>query len=131
VPVKFPKRRADGSFCVEVMLRVDAKETDVVASRVNSWLDEWVESNRYWKVSHPESSDGLLDYFRDFTGPPSCFTPEPGFLCLRLEGRPETKQAWKDWLVLRLLKDLGQAFHEIRAVGKIQTCADVPHERTG
>jgi hypothetical protein len=58
----------------------------------------------------------VLDFLRDFTGPPSCIARGTDFLALRLEGRPETKGAWKDWLVLRLLKDLTAAFVEITAV---------------
>jgi len=105
------------------MLRSKSKDCRLLASRIDSWLQEWVQTNRYWKFSHPESSDGFLDFFRDFSGPPTCFTPRPGVLCVRLEGRPETKKAWKDWLALRLLKDLRNAFDEITIV---QTVADCP-----
>jgi hypothetical protein len=120
MPVKFPKRRADGSFSVEVTLRVNSKQPDVLAARVNSWLGEWVQANRFWKFSHhPESSDGVLDFLRDFTGPPSCIARGTDFLDLRLEGSPETNKAWRDWLVIRLLKDLTAAFVEITAVEEI------------
>ena len=117
MPVKFPERRPDGSFSVEITLRVNSKQPDVLVASVNSWLGQWVHANRFWKFSHhPESSDGVLDFLRDFTGPPSCIARGTDFLALRLEGRPETKGAWKDWLVLRLLKDLTATFVEITAV---------------
>jgi hypothetical protein len=35
-----------------------------------------------------------------------------------VEVRPEARKWWKDWLVLRLLKDLRGSFNEIAALEK-------------
>jgi hypothetical protein len=88
MPVKFPERRPDGSFSVEITLRVNSKQADVLVASVNSWLGQWVQANRFWKFPHhPESSDGVLDFLRDFTGPPSCIARGTDFLALRGRGK--------------------------------------------
>ena len=44
---RFPKRRDDGSFCVEVALRFTAQQPDALVKMVNEWIVEWVSINRY------------------------------------------------------------------------------------
>jgi hypothetical protein len=127
---RFPNRRPDGSFCVEVTLRVESAEIEPFVSRLTAWLNDWAKANRYWKpgFSHPESRDGVFDFQRDFTGPPSCSTQVANLVRLRLEGRPESKRTWKDWLCMKLLPELRRVFAEIRAIEKIQDCPDVSRE---
>jgi hypothetical protein len=70
-PVKFPRRRSDGSFCVEVVLHIDTQGPVVLASRVTSWLVEWVQANRYWTTSFGDRKSGVLDFFDEFARFPS------------------------------------------------------------
>jgi hypothetical protein len=42
-----------------------------------------------------------------------------------VEGRPEAKKRWKDWLVLRLLKELQGAFRGITSVEGITDCSGI------
>jgi len=123
--IKFPKRRLDGSFCVEVRLRVNSPEPDVLERRITTWLDEWTETNRHWKRSEAGSTGGSVDFFEEFAGPPSNVKCKNNLLRFRLEGRPAAKKIWKDWLILRLLKELVGAFHEITALEEIVDCPHV------
>jgi len=124
MPIRFPRRRSDGSFCVEVLFRVTSSQLESIPSRITDWADEWVRANRHWKFKHPESRDSGLDFLRDFTGPPKCFAVHPGLISIRFEVQPESKKAWKDWLGFRFVKELRQAFPEITALEKVRNCAD-------
>jgi hypothetical protein len=119
MPIKFPKRRPDGSFCVLVSVRVTTQEPQELASRVTGWLDQWVLANRQWKFG-----DRLLDFFEDFAGAPSCIVSAPGLLTLRFDGRPQSKKWWKDWIGVRLLSDLRKAFSEIGDVDGVVDCPE-------
>ena len=123
--MKFPKRRQDGSFCVDVVLSVSAEEQASLMPRITSWLDQWVKANRYWKTSL-YASDEVLDFFDEFAAVPYCVAGSSNRLSIRLECRSEAKKRWKDWLVLRVLKDLQAEFKEIISVGAITDC---PEER--
>ena len=125
---KFPKRRSDGSFCVEVRLRVDSRQPDVLADRLTAWLHQWLRTNRYWKWSLAKSAGGVLDFLDDFVGLPTVVVCAPAFVCLRFECRPKAKKWWKDWLVLRMLQDIHAAFAEVTAVEKIGNCPSLLEE---
>jgi hypothetical protein len=114
----------DGSFCVEVTLRVNTKQPNDLANRMQLWLEEWVHANRYWETSLFESVGGRLDFFEDFAQVPSCSVSGPDLLCLHLQSRPGARKWWKDWLVLRILKELPNAFPEFAEVQKITDCPD-------
>lgn len=118
--IKFPTKRSDGSFCIEIKLRVNAGEYTELADRVVSWSDRWIEENRFWSTSLAESVGGRLDFLEDFTGPPACSATHSSLL-LRFESRRAASKWWKDWLVLRFLKDLQTAFNEI-SVESIGDC---------
>jgi hypothetical protein len=120
--IKFPTRRADGSFCVEVRLRIDSSQPNLLASRLTAWLDQWSHANRYWKWPPARNEGGLLDYFDDFLGAATAVVCSSTIVCLRFECRPEAKKWWKDWLVFRILRDIHEAFIEIIAVEKIGNC---------
>ncbi len=107
------------------MLRIDSKQLDVFASRLTVWLDRWIRENRYWKWSLAKSTGGLLDFFDDFVEPPSAVVRAPDFVCLHFECRPAAKKWWKDWLVLRVLKDIHAVFAEVTGVEKIGNCPSV------
>jgi hypothetical protein len=119
MPVKFPKRRADGAFCVEITLLVNTHDLEGLAARITSWMDQWTQGNRYWNCFGV-----VLDFFDDFVRPPICVKHTSESLILRVEGRPDSKKSWRDWIVLRLLKDLQEEFHEITAVESFANCPD-------
>ena len=120
MPIKFPKRRPDGSFCVLVTLRVSTPGPQALASRVTAWLDQWVLANRQWKWG-----DQVFDFFDDFVGIPTCVASGTDLLTLRFEGRPQSKKWWKDWIGLRLLADIRQAFSEIVDLDRVVDCPEV------
>jgi hypothetical protein len=124
MPAKFPKKRPDGSFCVEVTLRVSTKTPEQLANQVQLWLEQWVQVNREWKTPLAASTGELLSFFDEFTGPPTCFLKDPNSLCLRVEGRPNMGRWWRDWLILRVLKDLKANFSEVTAVESFTNCSD-------
>jgi len=119
MPAKFPKRKSDGSFCVEITLTVSTNEIDSLVARITSWLDQWTKENRYWKWQGQ-----LLDFFAEFSGSPTCVKRTPESLTLRVDGRSGSTKWWKDWIVLRLLKDLQGKFSELQSVDAFTNCAE-------
>jgi hypothetical protein len=117
--IKLPKTRPDGSFCVEITLRVNTNDAKGLAARITSWLKEWTQSHRYWNWFEED-----LDFFNDFAEPPTCAERTHESLILRVEGRPKFTKWWKDWIVLRLLKDLQGQFDEIAAVEAFVNCPE-------
>lgn len=117
--IKLPKKRADGSFCVEIALRVDTDDAKGLAARMTLWLEEWTHENRYWNWF-----EETLDFLDDFAGPPTCVERSPESLIVRVEGTPKFTKCWKDWIVLRLLKDLQSQFHEITDVQTVMNCLE-------
>ena len=117
--IKFPKKRADGSFCVEIALRVDTDDAEGLVARITSWLEEWTQKNRYWNWFEEK-----LDFLNDFTGPPTCAKRSPESLVVRVEGTPQFTKWWKDWIGFRLLKDLQKQFPEITAVQDVENCPE-------
>jgi hypothetical protein len=121
---KFPKKRPDGSFCVEVTLIVNTNDPKELVNRVHLWLEQWVQANREWRTSLAASAGGLLSFFDEFSGPPTCFLKGPNALGLRVEGRPNMGRWWRDWLILRILKDLQGEFSEVIQVESFADCPD-------
>jgi hypothetical protein len=117
--IKFPKKRPDGSFCVEIALRVNTSDPEGLAARITSWLEEWTQRNRYWNWF-----EETLDFFNDFAGSPICTEHTPESVIVRVESRPKFTKWWRDWIVLRLLKDLQSQFHEIIAVEAFANCLE-------
>ena len=111
---RFPHRRPDGSFCIEVALCVETRTPTDLAGRAAEWLDEWVRNNQHWPWFGHD-----VKYVDELTGNP--FHVEGSRLSFRLEGKPTAKW-WKDFLVLRILKELQHAFSEIKEVEKIGDC---------
>jgi hypothetical protein len=86
---------------------------------VDAWLRQWRDDNRYW-VWPPGSGGGRLDYFDEFAELPSV-RAGADVLYLRLECRSGAKW-WRDWLVLRILKDLLVTFTDLTQVNHIGDC---------
>jgi hypothetical protein len=123
---EFPKLRPDGSFCIEVRLRVSTDQLELLASRVTEWFDGWVRQNRYWKmptIRKEGKGMAVFDYFDDFARPPSCAASPPDSVVLRLEGRPGGKW-WRGWLASRIVKELRVAFKEIGKIEKAVNCPE-------
>lgn len=123
---KFPKRRRDGSFCVEVIAKTNIATASSLAERVNTWVARWIQKNRYWNWELAKfERKPPLDFFEDFVAPPECSVASADSIRLRLECRPAAKKLWRDWLVLRFLHDLLPAFQEITSVEKIRDCSEM------
>jgi hypothetical protein len=119
--VRFPRRNADGSFCVEVFIAVETNEPESLSQRVASWGTAWVNDNQIWTRNWIPSGQEVLNYSDEFKREPypvSCTSTE---LKIRLEGQPAAKW-WKDWMVLRILSDLKSAFAEFRDVIAVRNC---------
>ena len=119
--VRFPKRREDNSFCVEVTLAVHTVEPEELLRRVQDWSSRWMEANRVWEPQRDAENMGQLLYGQEFKTEPipvSCTRTE---LKLRLEGQPSAER-WRDWLVLRIIPGLKAAFTEIQDVSGMKDC---------
>jgi len=126
--VIFPKRRPDGSFCVEVTLAANTNDEDL-GGRIRQWLTEvWMPSNtawlRVWKtgpglsVERPE----LLHYGDEFLSPPILISSVAAEVRFQLRGRDPKQKLWRDWLVLRILPDLKANFPEVGDTLSITNC---------
>jgi hypothetical protein len=130
ISTKFPKRRPDGSFCVELRLRVDTKDVEELAHLINAWIEEWVRANRYWKNNLAHRENGVLDFYDEFARPPYCVAGDPVSLFLRVEGCPGSGKWWRDWIASRLTRDLRATFKEIQppVMEKARDCLELIRE---
>jgi hypothetical protein len=101
------------------MMQVECQDTERLTQRIQGWIEGWVNTNRYWTLGK------TLDFFDDFAGLPVCRAGGANVICLRMECRAEAKKQWKDWLAVRLLKELMAAFAEVKSVDKITNCREV------
>jgi hypothetical protein len=123
--VRFPKRNADGSFCVDVVVAVETNEPENLSRRVESWCRQWTNENRTWKRNWIPSGQEILNYGDEFKREPypvACTSTE---LTIRLEGQPSARW-WRDWLVLRILADLKSSFVEFRDLDRVRDCDALP-----
>ena len=120
--IGFPKRLADGSFCIVVSIPVSTNEPDAFLRRVQDWFSQWVEANQIWtRKWEPTGRIEELSYLLEFNGKPKVISCDSTELKIRLEGQPSAKW-WKDWMVIRILADLKAAFTEIKGVGHVRDC---------
>src|ERR1041385_7896579 len=116
--IKFPKRRADGSFCIEISIPLSTSvDAEKLRQQVQNWADRWVETNAIWKRNWLSENDELR-YDEEFKGPPTAIVSAPNELGIRLECKPSAKW-WKDWMVYRLLTDLRRVFTEAATPGHV------------
>jgi hypothetical protein len=121
--VKFPKKRVDGSFCVELALPVVTSHPDELLQRVQQWAVSWRQANEVW-VRDWKSTAGEkehLNYDSEFKQAPKPVSRTSSELRIQLEAKPSAKW-WRDWMVLRLINDLKLAFPEIQTGGMVKNC---------
>jgi len=129
MPAKFPKIRADGSFCVEVTVSVRSNDEIGLGERVQQWWkDVWVPDRGLWQVvsrTGPQLREVEVEtqaYTEVFSAAPHVVFCKDSQLKFRLEGR-RLSRVWRDWLVLRILPDLREQFPEIQeGVGRVHNC---------
>lgn len=94
--IRFPKRRADGSFDVNVRL----KNVEASPSAIDAWLKAWSERNANWERlwSGPDPEVEHLRFSDEFFGPPTFHREQEREPTIRLRCRPDAK-LWKDWMV--------------------------------
>jgi hypothetical protein len=114
-PARFPARKADGSFCVEIGVQMTDLQIDFV-SCVQTWInDAWMPQHgtwtREWKTGSNLATRQVqeLRYDDEFMGPPEVAAGSASELQLRLRGK-KTAKFWKDWVVSRLMPDLKAQF---------------------
>jgi len=118
--VRFPRRNANGSFCVDVVVAIETDEPERFSQRVDDWSRNWVNDNRTWTRNwFPNGQTEVLQYSDEFNREPYSVSCTPTELTLRLEGQPAAKW-WRDWLVLRILADLKSTFVEFREYAALQ-----------
>lgn len=126
--VNFPKKYADGSFCVEIRLGVTDIRQASLGSTIQDWINvSWMHNRSTWKRqwrTGPEQAvteEQILHYQDEFITPPEVVACDGSELRLRLFGRQSAK-FWKDWLVSRLIPDLKANFPEVGDRLSIQDC---------
>jgi hypothetical protein len=92
--IRFPSRRADGSFDLIVRIRMGA-----VASRLATWLSAWAEQNATWErrwESGGRIEREVLRFTDDFSAPPTFQVCDDGTIAILFRVR-STAMLWKDW----------------------------------
>jgi hypothetical protein len=127
--VKFPARKPDGSFCIEVGVRVNI-DFQVDVRRIQDWISGiWMPNHTTWTrdwrtgTNFATIDEQRLNYNDEFRSPPVIVSGPGSELRLRLAGN-RTAKFWKDWLVSRIVPDLRAEFPEIGEVLYIRDCAE-------
>ena len=115
---RFPKRNPDGSFCIEVQLRLGPQPRENLTEAVPAWFERWLPLN-----SRSQWFDEEMLYENEFSGPPFGYVQTPTHLHFRLNGKPGAKR-WRDFLALELVKGLQRDFAEIEQVEAVHDCPD-------
>jgi hypothetical protein len=126
---RFPKQKADGSFCIEVSCSVNTERCNDLARNIQHWWDAvWVPANdvwlRIWKtgpdlaIERPET----LRYWEHFLAPPEVISCDQSALRFRLLGNNARDKLWKDWLASRIVPDLKTNFPEVGELLRIVNC---------
>jgi hypothetical protein len=122
--VKFPARREDGTFQVEIVMSVTADGAGSLCADIQEWWNnEWFPKNQIWRriwTSAGSESIEDLTYCDEFSSPPRVLPGDSPQLHLVLEGKSSAKW-WKDWMVMRVIPDLKSRFPQI---GEVQAIRD-------
>ena len=114
--VKFPKRRSDGSFSIIVRYSILVGESASLIEIINQWFVEWYRINQEWTWFENTEHETQYLLNDEFTCPPYALKIDERHLGIVLNGKPTSKKFWKDWLVIRILPELKQAFPQIEEV---------------
>jgi uncharacterized phage-associated protein len=120
--VKFPKRHRDNSFCVTATFSIITQQPETLLDGVKNWLLQWTENNGVWVRNWSNGKVEKLLYQQEFKTAPhpiSCTLTE---LKIVLEGQPLSEKLWKDWLALRIIPELKNAFSEIQDFQNVIDC---------
>ena len=128
--MNFPRRGDDGSFCVEICLKVSGDCREEMGPQIQHWLDEdWMKHRSTWKrvwktgPNLARIDEQIHHYDDEFMKPPKVISCEGSELRFRLLGRRSAK-FWRDWLVSRLLPDLRAQFPEVGERLHIEDCGE-------
>ena len=112
---KFPKRREDGTFTVDLLFSVTAPVSD---DEVDTWLGAWAERNhtwvRNWHAGGKVVSTDTLKLLEAFSRAPYRVATSEPFFVIRLHGTPNAP-FWRDW-VARIVTELTQDFPALNLV---------------
>jgi len=119
--VRFPQRRADGSF--DMVIKIDGPPglTSVILA---TWLTRWVERNATWErrwESAGRTDRETLRFSDEFSGPPTCAARDGGGAEIRCPVRSEAT-LWRDWGA-KLYDDLRKDYEGVTLAG-IQSRVD-------
>lgn len=120
--IEFPKALPDGSFCVMTIFEVVTEDPLELSTKIQAWFARWRDKNHTWvrRWSNGQVESLLLtDEFRSI---PSSISCSECLLEIDFEGVSYKSKTWKDWLILRVIPELSQAFHEIQNLKSITNC---------
>jgi hypothetical protein len=129
-PTKFPSRKADGSFCVDVGLQLLEGTPGDICKLIDSWFsDTWMDANKTWTRTWSTGpnlevkKDEVLAYSDEFLRTPMASLGNKSELRIRLFGT-KSSRLWKDWLVSKIAPDLKAQFPYIGDLLYIRDCAE-------
>jgi hypothetical protein len=127
---KFPSRKVDGSFCVDVGLQLLEGAPDNICKVIDEWFsDAWMGANKTWTRTWSTGAnlevkkDEVLVYSDEFLRAPMASLGSKSELRIRLFGTKSAK-LWKDWLVSKIAPDLKERFPYIGELLYIQDCVE-------
>lgn len=119
---RFPKKRPDGSFSVE--LSFGMKGT-LNSHRIAAWLADWSATNSEWVrewrgAAHAVVETDVLRWSDAYVRGPTITSITTEGIVIRLDARPDAP-FWKDWMV-RLIEDFVSEFPELKFEGAVESC---------
>jgi len=127
---KFPSRKVDGSFCVDVGLQLLDESPDNICNLIDEWFSGvWMAANKTWTRTWSTGAnlevkkDEVLVYSDEFLRAPTASLGSESELRIRLFGT-NSARLWKDWLVSKIAPDLKEKFPYIGDLLYIKDCAD-------
>jgi hypothetical protein len=117
--IRFPKRRADGSFTVGARF---ATRNPAITGLVHDYVAAWMRANRTWvRIWRSNTiTEERWDFDSEFlTDPRVEAAPDGKTFSIVFEGRPSATR-WKDWVVY-LAHDISTA-DSVRAFELLSTC---------
>lgn len=115
--VRFPSRRADGTFSVRAHFTVSDPSLVLL---VRDYVSCWMRSNRVWvRIWRSDRiEEERLEYGSEFASDPVVEWDEKstnGSFSILFEC-PASATMWKDWTV-RLVRDVEVVFPEVKCIG--------------